>query len=224
MEESLHLNERSGISDLLAMEVGIGDALQLQDAGAPQHRYHVNLIGFVNKQGVLVAVPPENTVLLESVAGRAFLVRGFSGRKTYEFSTRLIQANLTPSPYLYLSFPAEVSFVTMRGALRIRPKLDCVIEFKSADQEASGRIEDISTSGARVAFKRSSGKLNDEVMLSFRLPIDGEMQLFVIPAAIRNIDGDAGTDSVEYGLQFLHAGGKARMALQNFIYKTMASS
>jgi hypothetical protein len=82
----------------------------------------------------------------------------------------------------------------MRAALRIRSKLRCTIDAKSASEEISGIIEDISTSGARVESKQVFGQLGDEVMLSFHLPIDGVAQQFVIPAIIRNIKGKLSSD------------------------------
>jgi c-di-GMP-binding flagellar brake protein YcgR len=221
--------------NLLALNLGIGDALQLQDASVsnrvPNRRYYVKLIGFLNKASIVVSHPMQDEKLLAVEDGLNFHVRGFSGRKTYEFNAKVLFASATPYPHLHLSFPKQIDCLTMRGALRIQPKLASWIETMDA-VSASGKIPaivvDLSTSGARVHANRQFGKVGDEVKVAFRLPVDDEEQAFLIPAVIRNSYNETlseelgGAEVMTHGLEFIQPIGNVRMALQNFIYKTMA--
>ena len=221
--------------NLLALNLGIGDALQMQDSSvsnrAPNRRYYVKLIGFLNKASIVVSHPMQDETLLAVEDGKNFLVRGFSGRKAYEFNANVLFSSHIPYPHLHLSFPKQIECLTMRGALRIQPKLASWIETMdaaSAPIKVPAVMVDLSTSGARVHANRQFGKVGDEVRVAFHLPIDDEEQVFSISAVIRNSYNETltedlgGAEVMTHGLEFIQPEGSMRMALQNFIYKTMA--
>lgn len=212
-------------SDLLSMQINIGDALQIQDVSTDRQRHYVKLIGYLNKKSVLVTHPVKNGELLAVSEGQDFLVRGFSDRKTYEFNANVISVCLAPYPCLHLSFPSQLSVITMRGALRIKPRLECSIESGAAALKLPATIEDISTSGAKIRVRKEMGKAGSDVTVKFRLSIDDAEHLFIMPAIIRNIqsgtDSNSGDKIVTYGVHFMQPEGKERMALQNFICKIM---
>jgi c-di-GMP-binding flagellar brake protein YcgR len=226
MSEELQASKQTELSDLPSAKIGIGDSLQLQDFSSTKQRYYVKLIGYLNKRSVLVSHPIQDEKLVFVKEGESFIVRGFSRIKTYEFSANVISVCLAPYPYLHLSFPAQIETMHMRSTLRIRLKLVCSIESSSLALKVPATIEDMSISGARIQAKREFGHVDEEVNVSFRLPVDGENQTFVVPAVIRNVrnetDSTTGESFVIHGLEFFQPEGMERMALQNFIYKTMA--
>jgi len=221
---------------LLSLNLGIGDALQLQDVSvgnqSPNLRYYAKLIGFLNKAGIIVSHPHKDGAWLPAEDGKSLLVRGFSGRKTYEFSAYVLASNTFPYPHLHLTFPKKIECMTMRGALRIKPKsLTGWVEQKDTDTgviKLPMLIVDMSTSGARVHARRKLGGIGDEVKVMIRLPIDDEEQIFPISAVIRKSYTDMlpevtnGGEVTTYGLEFIQPEGDVRMALQGYIYKTMA--
>jgi len=221
---------------LLSLNLGIGDALQLQDVSvenrAPNQRYYAKLIGFLNKAGIIVSHPHKDGAWLPAEDGKNLLVRGFSGRKTCEFSAYVLASNTFPYPHLHLTFPKKSECMTMRGALRIKPKsLSGWVEQKDTDTgviKFPMLIVDMSTSGARVHARRKLGGIGDEVKVMIRLPIDDEEQIFPISAVIRKSYTDMlpevtnGGEVTTYGLEFIQPEGDVRMALQGYIYKTMA--
>lgn len=227
MSEVAPQGKQAELTDLPSVKPGIGDMLQLQDFSPTKDQHYVKLIGYLNKKSVLVSHPTRDDKLLFVKKGESYLVRGFSGTKTYEFTADVVNVCLAPYPYLHLSFPAQVSTVNMRRALRIRLKLVCSIKSKPVIP-VTATIVDMSVNGVRIQTKIEIGKLGEEVEVSFRLPVDGEEQLFVVPAVIRNVDNDAdnvgGDWFIVCGLEFHQPEGKDRLALQNFIYKHMAES
>jgi hypothetical protein len=217
---------------LLSLNLGIGDAIQLQDPSAGNVRYYAKLIGFLNKAGINVTHPNKDGAWLPVVDGKSLLVRGFSGRKTYEFHAHVLAYNTIPYPHLHLTFPNKIECMTMRGALRIKPKsLAGWIEQAGVD---SGVIKlpmiivDMSTSGARVHSRRQFGSIGDRVKVMLRLPMDDEEHVFSVTAVIRKSYTDMlpevtnGGEVTTYGLEFIQPEGDVRMALQSYIYKTMA--
>lgn len=237
-DESKINDESSEVADtLLSLNLSISDALQLQDPAAPNLRYYVKLIGFLNKAGIIVSHPVESHLtgdetLLSVYAGKDFRVRGFSGRKTYEFGASVMSTNMVPYPHLHMTFPLQVESMTMHAALRIKPRsLAGWIELAGTDPLANKVpmvIVDISTSGARVHSRRRFGGIGDQVKVMLRLPIDDEEQVFPISAVIRKSYTEMlpeitnGGEVMTHGLEFIQPHGDVRMALQNYIYKTMA--
>ncbi|MDZ4201980.1 MAG: flagellar brake protein [Gallionella sp.] len=220
MSSDVQTNSKSEMTDLVSVGVVIGDVLQLQEISEAGHRYAVDMIGFADKQSVLVSHPMLNDLPVSIAEGDRFLVRGFSGRKTYEFEAAVIALAKTPFSHLHLTFPAQVSVIHMRNALRIRPNLGCFVQDPANPLKMPATIEDISTSGARIQSRTALGKVGDRLVLNFRLPVAGEEQSFVMPAIVRNVSE---VDKVMmHGLEFEQSEGKARMALQHFIYRTMA--
>jgi c-di-GMP-binding flagellar brake protein YcgR len=228
MSEEVLPDKQAEPSDMLSVKISIGDSLQLQDFSSTKQRHYVKLIGYLNKQSVLVSHPMRDEKLLFVKQGESFLVRGFARAKTYEFSASVISVCLAPYPYLHLSFPAKIGTMNMRSTSRIKLKLVCSIESQSAALKLPAIIEDMSISGARIQTKAEFGRVDEEVKVNFHLPIDGENQTFVVPAVIRNVRNDkdsiTGDAFVMHGLEFFQPEGTERMALQNFIYKTMAES
>lgn len=213
------------INDLLSLKLNVGDAVQLQDFSSDKQRAYVKLIGFMNKRSVLVSHPKHEDKLTFIKEGQSFLVRGFSGTKTYEFNSNVISVNLSPYPYLHLTYPAQVKTTNMRGAVRIKIKLVCSIELKETGQKVPAIVEDMSISGARIHAAKAFGKVGDEVMVGLRMKVEGENQVFLVSSVIRNVhaetDSQTGEHFVMHGMQFLQTVSVDLMLLQNFIYKSM---
>ena len=222
------LPKQASTSDLFSVRIGIGDIVQLQDFSPARQRYYVKLIGYLNKKSVLVSHPVQDEKLLFVKKGESFLVRGFSGTKTYEFTADVVNVCLTPYPYLHLSFPPQISTVNMRSALRAKIRLVCSIQPKKHGEPVSATIEDMSISGARIHSRIEFSRLGEEVEVSFRLPVEGEEQLFIVPAIVRNVgsvsDGLGEEKVVLTGVEFHQPDGYERTLLHNFIYKHLADN
>jgi c-di-GMP-binding flagellar brake protein YcgR len=228
MAESVSTTKQAETSDLLSLKIGIGDVVQLQDFSSAKQRHYVKLIGYLNKKSVLVSHPMHDEKLLFVKKGESFLVRGFSGTKTYDFTADVVNVCLQPYPYLHLSFPSQVSTINMRVSMRIKIRVVCSIKSKSGQVTTAATIDDMSITGARIQSKAEFGRVGDEVELSFKLPLDGVEQLIVVPAIIRNVGIDkeaaGGERLIPSGLEFLSSEGDERNKLQYFIYKNLAES
>ena len=213
------------IEDLLAIKLAIGDTLQLQDFSPGKQRYFVKLIGFMNKKSVLVSHPRQDDKLSFIKEGVGFLVRGFSGTKTYEFSSNVVSVCLTPYPYLHLAFPPQVKTTNMRGAVRIKLRLVCSIDSAATGLKVPAIIEDMSISGARIHAGKAFGQVGDAVTVGLRMQVGGENQVFLVSSVIRNVhaetDSQTGNEVVMHGMEFVQTVSMDLTALQNFIYKSM---
>ncbi|MFA6970621.1 MAG: flagellar brake protein [Gallionella sp.] len=216
------------IEDFLSIKLVIGDTLQLQDFSPDKQRYFVKLIGFMNKKSVLVSHPRQEEKLSFIKEGHAFLVRGFSGTKTYEFSSNVISVGLTPFPYLHLAFPSQVKTTNMRATVRVKLRLVCTVDSAATGTKMSAIIEDMSISGARIHAGKAFGQVGDAVSVGLRMQVGGEIQVFLVSSVIRNVhvetDSQTGDKVVMHGIEFVPTLGMDLTMLQNFIYKSMLES
>ena len=211
-------NEKQVSADeFLCVSVSVGDALQLQDYSPARSRYYTKLIGYVNKLSIIVTHPHAGEKLIGVAVGETFLVRGFAGRTTYEFDTRILSVNTHPYPHLHLSFPEQVSTLELRGAMRIKVKLACSDVASVGGLKMPATIADLSTSGMSIQSAAKLGKAGDTVQINFKLPIEGEEPALAMPAVIRNAGEGGAGPTVTYGLEFVGVSTKARIALQSYV-------
>lgn len=217
--------EASQNEELRALKLNIGDAIQLQDYSADKHRYFVKLIGYAERKSLLVSHPTLNDKLSFVKDGDSYLVRGFSGTKTYEFNASVLAVCLTPYPHLHLTYPAQVKTVNMRGAVRIKLRLVCTLETTAGGAKLPAVIEDLSISGARVRADKAFGQVGDKVTVGLRLQIEGESQVFLVQAVIRNVRGEpdsqTGRPVIMHGLEFVQTMSLELTMLQNYVYRSM---
>lgn len=173
MSDAAQSGKHVELSDLQSVKLGIGDVVQLQDFSHEKLRHYVKLIGYLHKKSVVVSHPMRDEKLLFIKKGESFLLRGFSGTRTDEFTADVVNVCLQPYPYLHLSYPVQINTVNMRAALRIKRRLVCSVCLKDSGQTTPATIEDMSISGARIQSRTAFGKIGDKVEVSFRLPIDG---------------------------------------------------
>lgn len=208
----------------------IGDALQLQplgDAGAPRH--YVKLIGFAKPSSVLVSTPKVDGAYIFVRDGQDYVVRAFSGKNAYAFSTSVIRSVAVPYPYLHLSYPKDVrALVVRRGA---RAKVNLIASAKRLDAQgqespeaAAASIRNVSISGAMLASPHSLGRQGDSIRLSFKLALADIVSLVSLDATIRVVNPageDLGPGMTGYGLEFVGGAPQDRITLTAFVYQTL---
>lgn len=215
-------NDKPGNNeDFLSLDISVGDSLQLQDFSPLKHRYHVKLIGYLNKSSLIVTHPSLDELPVLTEIGDEFLVRGFSDAKTYEFNATVLNKGTYPYPYLHLSFPEHVGVLVMRGAMRIKTKLPCTVVATAGGIKMPAKFNDLSTSGASIQSAVKLGEKGESIQLNFRMPVDNEEQSFVMSAIIRNVGASQEDNSVMYGVQFSGVTNRIRIALQTYVYTTL---
>ena len=207
--------------DFLSLAASVGDALQLQDFSPVKQRYYAKLVGYLNKHSITVTHPRSNEKSIDVAVGEEFFVRGFAGAKTYEFNATVLSVCSTPYPYLHLSFPGRVSTLQMHGAMRIKTKLACLIVASVNGLKMPATINDLSTSGASILSTAKLGQRGEAIQINLHLPIDGEEQAFAISAIICNAGATNKDHSVTYGVEFVGAANRSRIALQTYVYSIL---
>ncbi len=206
--------------------LAIGDPFQLQSqAEGADHRHYVRLIGYLKGKSVLVTNPEEDGHLCLVREGQTFVVRFFSGRNAYAFTTGVLRSSTMPFPHLHLGYPAQVRALTVRAGERVSVHIICAIVLQEGTRtvSAAGVLTNLSISGAQVRSKQCLGRKGDPVSIKFRLSI-GEIDLLaVIDATVCTVSqGDSG--EYVHGVQFAGLPDDLAIALTAFVYQKLAGS
>lgn len=168
------------------------DKMQLEFMPANEgRRYAVAVVGLRHGESVLVTAPSRNHKPMIVTEGQLFNARMLVGKDVIGFQTNLLKLNLTPFPYLHLSYPRELQRLTIRGALRV--DTEEMVMVSPLSETATRRftaipalLVDLSNSGGRLSSNEPLGEKGSEVRLSFGLTISGERHPLNVQAIIRN--------------------------------------
>lgn len=196
--------------DFAALQLQVGDALQLQ-ADAPNGlRTQAKLLGYLAQQSLIVTLPSATTPLQ---IGDAFVLRGFAGNTSYEFYSRVLSVSYAPYAHVHFAFPQQISLRKMRGAMRV--KVHCAATLSVQGIKNPVDLTDLSESGGSLRCVTACASRGDVVTLSFSLPLGEITQAFNLQAVVRNVEADA--QGQKYGVEFIDLARAARSALQELV-------
>lgn len=201
-----------------------GDLLQIQpQQEGTAERYNVRVIGMLKGKSVLVTNPVVEDKVIFVREGQGFLVRAFAGVYVCGFKAWVRKVNLTPYPYLHLSYPASVHAVRLRKA--IRAPVDIIVaihEREGGELVASGRIVDLSVGGARVHTPVAFGEVGSRVFVAFKVKLDEIEEIVTTSAYVRSLSeetDDKGRPMKVTGIQFGEISQSQRMIIMNLVYQ-----
>ncbi len=205
----------------------VGDAIKLQ---VKDDRYPVNLIGYVKGRTIMVSTPVVDGGVLLLRDGLPVVVRSFSGKDAYAFSSSILRVCNSPLPYLHLAYPRAVQSIAVRKSARAEFNLiGSVTSAGNSDGVANRpvRIGDLSITGASFVAAEPVGEKGDNLSLSFRVKlndIDASLATTVnciVRSVISEPDVDSALDKLRYGVQFTDVPTDVSLRMQNMIYQKL---
>jgi len=192
------------------VKLAVGSRLQLQTSTDQEpERYIAKYLGHIKGVSLLVATPVVDDKVQFVREGQTFIVRAFTGKTAFGFTSSVIRVCNAPTPYLHLSYPKQLHGVEIRSTKRLPVNLIAAAQ-KIDEAEAVSvpcLIINVSPSGALVAAAQSLGKINDTIQVAFRIklgPIDGYIETMGIIRSITPVDDTAHDNkySMHHGMQF----------------------
>ncbi len=218
---------RESLTTLDATKIRVGDLLQMQ-SGPESPRLTVKLIGFLKGKGLIVTVPESNGEFVMLKEGQSFIVRFFSGKNAYAFTSTVTKQTSVPFPHVHLAYPREVRGLVIRKDSRIDVELIAAIsrEGEAEGKGGAGKITNLSTGGAALRAKSRLGQKGDFLSVKFKITIN-EMQSFVVfdcELCAINEDGvDPGMPFL-HGLRFVNVDQNMSLALAAFVYQKIVDN
>jgi c-di-GMP-binding flagellar brake protein YcgR len=204
--------------------IAVGSVIQLQLADNPTaERIPVKLIGYLEKQGLIVSHPTTGGQLAFIRDGTSFRGNVLSGKTAYTFDASVVKTSLVPFPQLYLTYPLSLQSNVIRKSSRISIELISTVAPAHGGAPVTCSIRDLSLSGAMVYSTKLEAALGDDVVIAFRLTLDETPMLFEIDSTVRNIQptGEGDRPGLRYGLEFSHLGSTQQRALELYIYRQL---
>ncbi len=216
------------------LKILVGDTLQLQRAGGDTgERYASTVIGFVPGKSLLVTTPMVNDKPVLVWEGQQFTVRMLQGTYIQGFVARVLHNQMTPYPYIHLSFPQEVEYIEVRNADRVATDIPVIIRnVKLPDNKANWKsvsIKDISSSGAKLESMSRIGEKNDVLQLRFKLYVCSKEEELELQTNIMHLEEPSeGVGADEWGLfvfgtKFQEPGRLEQVLIQNYVMEQRMS-
>ena len=178
------------------MKLHIGDSMQLQIG----HKCHsATLIGYLKGQSVIVTMPAP----IQPTEGEPLVARFSSDQRAYAFDTVVQHTGSKPFPHLYLAYPKETRALKERQYDRIRINIAGSADV-SDGKSFSCVVRDISIGGALIALQDQTGTVNDPLLLTLHVAVNGIEYELRLDSEIRSVRvGESSSDGAPLILQGL---------------------
>jgi c-di-GMP-binding flagellar brake protein YcgR len=218
----------AGVLSLDQIKLSIGDSIQLQfQSGLEQIRSFVTLIGYLEGQSVIVTTPIINGSMMLVREGQDFVIRLFSGKSAYAFTSMARRVTNTPYPHIHLSYPKEVRGMVVRGSSRGRANIICHATTESGKGYAC-IARDISIGGALIASGEKIGGVGDTLTLKLRLKVNDAEHLLALNCTIRSVNASRPTvdetPTMLHGLSFEDVTSQDTLVISTLLYQLMISA
>jgi c-di-GMP-binding flagellar brake protein YcgR len=211
------------LSTLEMTQIRIGDTMTL-DGVDNVPRLDVKLIGYLKGSGLIVTVPQSDGQFVMLKEGQTFVVRFFSGKNAFAFTTTVNKQSSAPFPHLYLAYPRAVHGLEIRKASRANVDIIAAVELDHAEGSAAGKIVNLSIGGAALRTRKAIGETGDEIKIKFKVLINDNEYYLAFAAVIcsateQSVDGGV---SVLHGIKFIDFDPSMQLALSALVYQKIA--
>jgi hypothetical protein len=208
------------------MRLKVGDRLQIQlPTNVSQDRQIVKLIGYVDRQCLLVTAPNGSGMGKSLVEGDRVVVRIFSGQGAFGFVCYLDRIIRLPFEYLHLSFPTEIQGLMIRKAPRVKTEIAVSVQTASARVEAT--VANLSATGMLIRSEASLGAKGDDITLTMPLAlydVKTELKLKAKVRAVTSLPDEGGKDSHQFGVELVELRPDETLILQSVVHHELAKN
>jgi hypothetical protein len=212
-----------GFEDL---KLHVGARVQLQPpAHLGKERYTVRLLGWKSGVSVLTEAPIASSGLRIAIRENdPIIVRAFSGRNAFGFTSPVRRVSSYPFEYLHLAWPNRIEGMVVRKVPRVRMRAIANVALADGSTTAATLVN-LSATGAGIESAKPLGARGDRMTVSFRLPLhqfSATLGLTAeIRAEIRPDDESARTDVNRYGIEFVELQPDNAIYLQSYVYQRL---
>ncbi|MDZ7584100.1 MAG: flagellar brake protein [Thiobacillus sp.] len=226
--EPTSAQREAGVLSLDQIKLNIGDSIQLQfQSDIEPSRCFVTLIGYLKSQSVIVTTPIINGTMMLVREGQDFVIRLFSGKSVYAFTSSAKRVTNTPYPHLHLTYPKEVRGMVVRGSPRGRINIICYATIEGGCGHACV-ARDISIGGALVAASEKIGDVGKQLMLKFRVKVGDAEHVLALGCKIRSVNASRSTEeetlTMLHGLSFEELTSQDTLVISTMLYQNMISA
>lgn len=205
----------------------IGERVQLRVLEQREQPYYsARLIGYINKQSLLVTRPGSATSPFIPVEGKEVEVRMVTGNNIYAFQSTIQRLCISPSHYMHLDFPSEVHVQPLRKSPWARVSLGIIVTDVRGIHEAA-RLINLSPDGAQLQAPPTLGYAGETLRISFHATMDELKTTLNLEATIQHVQQpkngqEMESNMLEYGIAFQNLTSVDAIWLQAIVYRHIA--
>lgn len=189
----------------------------------PQSYYPARLIGYINRQSILVTTPLLDGKPLILQDGEQIEVRMVTGRDIYAFRTLIQRLCISPSHYMHLDFPAEVRVQQLRKSPWARTHLGVTVTDAQGVHQVA-RLVNLSSDGAQLHALPMLGAAGQPLHLALHVTLDELDTTLNLEAEILHVQTgrQAESNMLEYGIAFRNISAADALWLKGLVYRYIA--
>lgn len=188
---------------LESLKLRPGTTLQLYQQAQSTPVCEVKLLGVVRGRSVMVGFKGDGGAKNAPVAGKEYVIRGFSGQHDFSFSSQAIQVFTTPVTYAMLAYPGTVGAREVRKMIRTKVSLRATASLHGKNIPHEVTLVDVNVAGAKMATLARIGPPGELVNLAFAVEIDKNKVDMELLSTIRyTTKSDSGGEGYSIGVEF----------------------
>jgi len=194
-------------------------------AGVTSERLVVRLIGYLDKQCLLVTAPAGLGWQQPIMEGDQVIARVFLGQGAFGFVSHVDKIIRLPFEYLHLAFPKQIQGLMVRKAPRVKTDFSATVETASGNTEA--RVLNLSVTGMLLHSLKALGAKGGD--LSVTLPLDlydvkTELRLRCKIKAVSVAPIEGGSEEHRCGVEFVDLKPNETLILQSVVHHALAKN
>lgn len=227
--------ERVGLKELPHQEIfpppgikpQIWERVQLRVLGREtQVQYIARIIGYIKGHSILVTTPILAGERVNLSDGERLEVRMLIGGNIYVFQTVILRVCISPSHYLHLEYPAQISRQKVRHSPWVSTRHPGTVTNAKGRHEFA-EIVNLSPEGAQVRVFSSIGQAGDPLHLILNVNMDGLKATLALNAIIQHVRPAEESQAhmpgmLEYGLAFHDVPARDEIWLRCLVYQHIA--
>jgi len=227
--------ERVGLEELPPQEIfpppgikpQIWERVQLRVLGREtQAQYLAHIIGYIKGRSILVTTPILAGERVNLSDGERLEVSMLIGGNIYVFKTVILRVCISPSHYLHLEYPAQISRQKVRHSPWARTHHPGTVTNAQGRHEIA-EIVNLSPEGAQVRVFHSIGQAGDPLHLILNVNVDGLKATLALDAIVQHVRQAEESQvqmpgMLEYGLAFHDVAAQDEIWLRCLVYQRIA--
>ncbi|HVY06292.1 MAG TPA: flagellar brake protein, partial [Burkholderiales bacterium] len=202
-----------------------GDRLQVQlPTSVSEERQIVRLIGFLEKQCLLITAPTGVIRLKPLREGDYVVVRAFLGQGAFGFAAYVDKIVRSPFEYVHLSWPKEFQGLMVRKAPRVKTGLAAKVKAPSGEVDA--QVVNLSATGMMLRSTVELGARDQEISVTLPLDLYDVKTEITLNCRIKTV-GTAKVDEADMhqsGVEFLKLQPNETLILQSVVHHELAKN
>lgn len=213
----------TSLATFAEMRLKVGDKIPIAiPRGTKGERVLGKVIGWIEGGSILITLPQKIIMAGLVKEGEHLLLRAFTGKSAFAFSTNILKIEHFPYTYLHLSFPKKIEAVVVRSSFRHGVCLPVTIAI-DGKADITGNILNIGMTGVRIG---TAEPLQNEdpirLVMQFELhDVPVSLELHAQVRSSKSVSDENGTMRHEYGMEFQSLQPNDRLILGSLLWYEM---